>query len=126
MSSSGSNPNLPSVKFPEIFEAALEEYFKRTEKNIKSDPLLAKFQDCNSSDAVIKALEDEALASEKYQQGDRKVQLMRRLKPIVRSLCRLSTKDDSIFPPTKAIFTGIGLMLEVRTVTFPSRLCLLS
>ena len=114
------------MKFPKTFETPLEEYFKRTEKNIKSDPLFAELQDCNSSDAVIKVLEDQALAFEKYRQGDRKVQLMRRLKPIVRTLCRLSTKDDLIFLPTKAIFTGIGLLLEVCTITFPSRLCLLS
>ena len=69
-------------RFPQIFDAALEEYLEKTEKNIKTDPLFAKFQDYNSSDVVIKVLEDQALAFENYQQGDRKLQLMRRLKPI--------------------------------------------
>ena len=93
MSSSSSNPNLSSVQFPKIFEAALEEYTKKTEKDIKSDPLFVKLQDCNSSDAVLKVLEEQALAFEQYRKGDRKVQLMRRLKPAVEILCRLSTKD---------------------------------
>ena len=126
MSSSRPNPKSPSVKPPKTFEAALEEYTEKTEKDIKSDPLFAKFQACKSSDVVLKVLEDQALAFENYQQGDRKLQLMRRLKPIVGNLCRLSTKDDLIFPPAKAIFTGIGLLLEVCNIPFPSLLCLLS
>jgi hypothetical protein len=93
--SNPTNPNLPSVQFPEIFEAALVEYKKKTEKDIKSDPLFIKLQDCKSSDAVLEVLGDQALAFEKYRKGDRKVQLMRRLKPTVEILCRLSTKDDS-------------------------------
>ena len=111
------------MEFPELFEAALEEYHDRAKKDIKSDPLFAKLQDCNSSDAVIKVLEDQV---GKYRRGDRKLQLMRRLKPIVRNLCRLSTKDALIFSLTKAIFTGIGFLLKVCTITSPSRLCLLS
>jgi hypothetical protein len=89
MSSSNSNPNLPSVQFPQIFEAALEEYTKKTEKDIKSDPLFAKLQDCNSSDAILKVLEEQALAFEQY----RKVKLMGRLEPIVGILSRLFTND---------------------------------
>ncbi len=148
MPSSSSNPNLPSVQFPKIFEAALEDYSKKTETDIKSDPLFAKLQDCNSSDAVLEVLEGQALAFEQYRKGDRKVQLMRRLKPIVETLWRLSTEDGlkegivsvrltkynyplrslsfilQISPLAKAIFTGIGLLLEVCTMSFPSRICL--
>jgi hypothetical protein len=94
MSSSSSNPNLPAVQFPEIFEVALLEYTKKAEKDIKSDPLFAKLQDCNSSDEVLGVLEEQALSFEQYRRGDRKVQLMRRLKPIVEILSRLSTNDD--------------------------------
>jgi hypothetical protein len=82
------------VSFPEIFEAALEEYTKKTEKDIKTDPLFAKLQVCNSSDEVLKVLEEQALAFEKYRKGDRKVQLMRRLKPIVEVLSRFFIKGD--------------------------------
>ena len=93
MSSPSSNPSLPSVQFPEIFEAALEEYVKKTKKSIKTDPLFVKLQDCNSSDAVLEVLEEQALAFEQYRKGDRKVQLMRLLKPSVDVLLRLSTSD---------------------------------
>jgi len=94
MPSSSSNAKLPSVQFPEIFETALEEYTKKAEKDIKSDPLFAKLQDCNSSDAVLKVLEEQALAFKQYRKGDRKVQLMRRLKPIVEIISRLSTEGN--------------------------------
>lgn len=94
MSSSTSNPNLPSVQFPDIFEAALDEYTAKTKKDIKTDPLFAKLQGCTSPDAVLKVLEGQALAFEQYRKGDRKVQLMKQLKPIVEILSRLSTEDD--------------------------------
>jgi hypothetical protein len=94
MPSSSSNPKFPSVQFPQIFDVALEEYTKKTKNDIKTDPLFAKLQDCNSSDAVLKVLEEQALAFERYRKGDRKVQLMGQLKPIVEILFRLATKDD--------------------------------
>jgi len=94
MSSSSSNPNLPAVQFPEIFEAALLEYTKKAEKDIKSDALFAKLQDCKSSDAVLDVLQEHALAFEEYRKGDWKVKFMRQLKPIVETLCWLSTNDD--------------------------------
>lgn len=81
------------MQFPEIFETALEEYTKNTEKDIKSDPLFAKLQDCNSSDEVLKVLEEQAVAFEQYRKGDWKVKLMKQLKPIVKTLSRLSTND---------------------------------
>jgi hypothetical protein len=94
MSSSSSNPNLPAVQFPEIFEVALLEYTKKAEKDIKSDPLFAKLQDCNSSDEVLDVLEKYTLAFEEYRKGDWKVKLMGQLEPIVKILWQLSSKDD--------------------------------
>jgi hypothetical protein len=81
------------VQFPEIFEAALGEYTKKTGKDIKSDPLFAKLQGCNSSDEALKVLEEQALAFEQYRKGDWKDQFMKRLKPIVEILSRLSASD---------------------------------
>ncbi len=82
-----------SVQFPELFEAALNEYMEKTKFDIKTDPLFAKLQDCNSSDAVLKVLEEQALAFGQFREGDRKVQLMRRLEPTLDVLLRLSTNN---------------------------------
>ncbi|KAN0113428.1 hypothetical protein V8E52_007709 [Russula decolorans] len=118
MSSPSSNPILPSVQFPQIFEKALEKYTEKTEKDIKSDPLFDKLQQCNSSDEVLEVLEEQALDFEEYREGDWKVQFMRGVQPIVEIISRLCSKDGliegiaSIFPPAKAIFTGIGLLLD--------------
>lgn len=88
-----SSSSMSSVRFPDLFEVALEEYAGKTKKDIKTDPLFAKFQDCNSSDAVLKVLEEHVLSFEQYRKGDRKVQLMRLLKPTVDVLHGLSTND---------------------------------
>jgi hypothetical protein len=85
---------MSSVQFPVLFDAAIVKYVEKTKKDIKTDPLFAKFQDCNSSDAVLKILEEQALAFEQDRKGgNRKSQLMRRLKPTVDVLYRLSTND---------------------------------
>ena len=67
---------------------------KTTNQNIKSDQLFAKLQECNSSVAILKVLEEEALAFEQYRKGGWNIQFMGRLKPIVEVLFRLSSKVD--------------------------------
>jgi hypothetical protein len=96
MSSPSSNPILPSVQFPQIFEKALEKYTEKTEKDIKSDPLFDKLQQCNSSDEVLEVLEEQALDFEEYREGDWKVQFMRGVQPIVEIISRLCSKDGLI------------------------------
>ena len=92
MSSSSSNPNSPSVQFPQIFEVALQKYTKETNKDITKDPLFDKLQQCNSSDEILEVLEEQALDFEEYRKGDWKVQFMTRLEPIVEIISRLSSK----------------------------------
>ena len=82
------------MQFPAIFEAALEEYVKKTKVDIKTDPLFAKPEDCQSSDAVLNILQKQAHAFEQFREGDGKVQLMRRLKPFVDILLWLSNNDN--------------------------------
>jgi hypothetical protein len=92
-SSSTSNPNTSFVQFPAVFEAALEEYLKKTTIDLKTDSLFAKLQDCNSSDSVLNILQEQADAFEQFREGDGKVQLMKRLKPFVDVLLWLSDND---------------------------------
>jgi hypothetical protein len=95
MPSPNSNPAVPYLQFQQLFDAALEEYSRTTKMNLKTDPLAAKFldRDCDSSDAVLKILEEQVSEFDKFRKGDRKVQLMRRLKPTVDILIGLSTSD---------------------------------
>jgi hypothetical protein len=58
-----------------------------------TDPLSARLLPYDSSDAVLKILQEQAHAFNQYRNGDWMVQLMRRLKPTVDVLLRISTND---------------------------------
>ncbi|KAF8486223.1 hypothetical protein DFH94DRAFT_175659 [Russula ochroleuca] len=117
MSSSSSHPNVSFLQFRDLFDAALREYSQKTGKDIATDPLTSRLLPCDSSDAVLSILEEQAHAFNQFRNGDRKVQLMRRLKPTIDILLGLSTSGvlgEGIglrFPPAKAIFAGVGLLL---------------
>ena len=91
MSSSGSNQNVSFSQFQELFDAALREYSRKTGKDIATEPLTARLLRCDSSDTVLGVLQEQAHAFNQFRNGDWKVQLMRRLKPTVDILLRLST-----------------------------------
>lgn len=78
-------------QFQDLFDAALWEYSQKTGKDIATDPLTARLQYCDSSDAVLGILQEQAHAFSQYRNGDWKAQLMRRLKPTVDILLGLST-----------------------------------
>ena len=91
MSSSSSNPNVSYSRFQDLFNAALREYTQKTGNDIATDPLTARLLPCDSSDAVLEILKEQAHAFNQFRNGDWKIQLMRRLKPTVDILLGLST-----------------------------------
>jgi hypothetical protein len=93
MSSPSPNPNGSFSQFQDVFDAALREYRQKTGKDIATDPLTTKLLRCDSSEAVLEILQEQARAFDQFRNGDRKVQLMRRLKPTVDILLGLSTSD---------------------------------
>ena len=105
--SSSSYPNVSFLQFQDIFSAALREYSQKTGKDIATDPLAVRFLNCNSSAAVLDILEEQARAFDHFRKGDKKTQLMRRLKPIVDILLGISTTD--------IIVEGISLVRIPRT-----------
>jgi hypothetical protein len=136
MSSLISRPDISLSQFQDLFDAALWEYNQKTGQDITTDPLTARLLCCDTSDAVLGILQEQAHAFNQYRNGDWKVQLMRRLKPTVDILFALSTGGvfgegiglvrltKSMFalrkfiilqrlPPSKAIFAGVGLLLAV-------------
>ena len=112
MSSPSSSRNLSFSRFQDLFNAALREYAQKTGKDIATDPLTAKLLPCNSSDAVLTILQEQARAFNQFRNGDWKVQLMRRLKPTVDILLGLST--SGVFGE------GIGLVRLIK-LTYPFR-----
>jgi hypothetical protein len=105
MSSSSSNPNVSFSRFQDLFNKALSEYSEKTGKDITTDPLTARLLPCDSSDAVLAILQEQAHAFNQFRNGDWKVQLMRRLKPTVDILLGLST--SGVFGE------GIGLVRSI-------------
>jgi hypothetical protein len=91
MSSSSSNPNVSVSQFQHLFDAALRQYREKTGKDITTEPLTTGLLRCDSSDAVLGILQEQAHAFNQFRNGDWKVQLMRRLKPTVDILIGLST-----------------------------------
>jgi hypothetical protein len=91
MSSSSSHPNVSFSQFQDLFDAALREYKQKTGKDIATEPLTTRLLRCDSSDAVLEVLQEQAHAFNQFRNGDWKVQLMRRLKPTVDILIGLST-----------------------------------
>jgi hypothetical protein len=106
MSTSSSQPSASFSNFQSLLDAALREYREKTGKDIETDPLTARLLHCDSSDAVLEILQEQANAFNQYRNGDWKVQLMRRLKPTIHILFGLSTSG--------AFGEGIGLVGRIR------------
>ena len=77
-----------STKFETIFAAALEEYKKRTKKDITSHPLAAQLQTCESPGAILAILRAQVQAFDESQSADEK--LTNWLDPTVNVLCAFS------------------------------------
>jgi hypothetical protein len=135
MSSASSSATWSST-FGALFNVALEKYTKKTGKDLRNHPLASEIDSCDSPDSIINIFQEQARAFDEFKRGD--TQLFKWLKPVVNVLHALSTNDalkDSVslvslatfliicilehsilqaFPPAKAIFCGIGILLSVR------------
>src|SRR5260370_8145567 len=112
MSSSTSHPIVSFSPFQDLVDAALRQYSQKTGKDIATDPVTARLILCDSSDAVLGILQEQAHAFNQYRNGDWKIQLMRRLKPTVDILLRLSTSG---------VFGGGIVLVRLSISTYVSR-----
>jgi hypothetical protein len=62
-----------STSFESILNAALEEYKKKTKKDIASHPLAAQFKSCDSPSAVLALLRAQVQESDKSRSADEKL-----------------------------------------------------
>ena len=131
--SSLSTPN-KAPNFQRIFEKALQEYEKKTGKDLASHPLTAEINGCNSPEAILTVLEGKANELKQSRSGDER--LTKWLNPTMNVLnalsatfgegvgsvscktgclvtCLCPNADFQVFPPTKIIFSGIGILFVV-------------
>ena len=76
------------TSFETIFNAALEEYERKTKKNIASHPLAAQLKSCDSPSAILAVLRSQVHESDKSQSADER--LTKWLDPTVNVLCAFS------------------------------------
>ncbi|KAH9030417.1 hypothetical protein EDB85DRAFT_1433476 [Lactarius pseudohatsudake] len=108
--SSSSSPN-----FQPIFEKALQEYKRKTGKDLTTHSLAAEIKACDSPEAILTVLEGKVNELNQSRSSDER--LTKWLNPTVNILNALSATlgegFGSVFPPTKIIFSGIGILLVV-------------
>ena len=118
--------------FVSIFNAALETYKRKTQKDLTSHPLLSSLQSCDSPDAILTVLREQIPAFSQSQSGDDG--LTKWVAPTVNVLYAFSATlgggvglvssyflvknfcsniASQVFPPANAIFAGIGVLLLV-------------
>ncbi|KAF8497783.1 hypothetical protein F5888DRAFT_1906567 [Russula emetica] len=102
-----------SSNFQLIFDNALKAYEKRTKKGLLTHPLAAQLQRCNSPSSILDILQEQV--QELNQSQRRNERWTRWLDPTVKVLHAFSeTLGKSVtlaFPPAKAIFTAVGVLL---------------
>ncbi|KAF8467022.1 hypothetical protein DFH94DRAFT_848347 [Russula ochroleuca] len=105
----------PPPELKSLFETALNEFEKRAGTNLAQHQIINKLVDCKSADSVIDVIQEQAQAFCSFRGDGGK--LMTWLKRTVNVLYTLSTSDvlcESVslpFPPAKALFAGIAVLL---------------
>jgi hypothetical protein len=119
--------------FTPIFNAALETYKRKTNKDLAAHPLLPSLQSCDSPDTVLIVLRERIPAFGQFQNDDDG--LTKWVTPTVNVLCsfsdtlgqgvglvniKISSREEFLlnsyfqaFPAVNAIFAGIGVLLSV-------------
>ncbi|KAH9172310.1 hypothetical protein EDB89DRAFT_933579 [Lactarius sanguifluus] len=109
--------------FQPIFEKVLKDYKKKTGTDLAAHPLAAEINGCDSSESILAVLQGKANELNQSRSSDDR--LTKWLKPTVDVLNALSVTLDegagSAFPPTRIIFSGIGILLVAAKSTVTSR-----
>jgi hypothetical protein len=126
MSTTSTVPDSSLSDFPALFTEALDRYEQKTGTNLLADPLFAKLKDCDDAGQVLAILVDTCKSFDDL----RKKKTFKCIKPMVHvlmsvtgvigngstvvSACRFACFLALIYlGPAKAIFSGIGVLLQV-------------
>ena len=110
--SSTAQPPASSIRFKSILDDALTEYQKKTKKNLLDYWLATELKNCESIDAILGILQDQAKTIERTSAGDQSL-----MKYIGSSVNLLSSISDTL---------GEGISLvSIRNLIFDTILTLL-
>jgi hypothetical protein len=126
-----------SSNFEALFDAALDNYIKRTGQDLRNHPLITVIDRCQSPNEILAIFQEQSRAFDEFRNGDPK--LLSWLTPAVNGLHAISTNAAlsagaslvsppwlrillstcsnaylQAFPPANFIFSGIGVLLSVR------------
>jgi hypothetical protein len=130
-----------SSNFGVLFDAALEKYTEQTGKDLRNHPLVHRIDTCDTAASLLAVFQEQAQKFDEFRNGDHR--LINWLQPIANRLHALSTSTTlsqavsgvspyragllffcfffdvlnimQAFPPATAIFTGINVLLSVRS-----------
>jgi hypothetical protein len=83
-----------SSQLESILDASLDEYKKKTENDLSSHWLSVEFQSCDSVDAVLDIIQNQATVFDKFRDGDKKI--MKWIGSLVPTLYKFSTLGESV------------------------------
>ena len=129
--SSASNTASTSSNYGTLIDTALREYSGQTGMDLRNHPLADRIDSCDGPDSILEIFQEQARAADKFKKDDNK--LFKSLRPVVNVLHALSTNSTvspttfliiycmhlnsippQVFPPVKAVFSGIAILLSVR------------
>ncbi|KAI0268068.1 hypothetical protein BGY98DRAFT_1180498 [Russula aff. rugulosa BPL654] len=100
--------------FQLVINNALDEYKKRTKKDLLAHPLVTDLQSCNTPSAILSVLQHQVQGLDESQRSDDR--WTRWLDPTVNVLFTLSSTLGEgvglVFSPAKVIFAGFGVLLS--------------
>ncbi|KAH9967917.1 Spc7 kinetochore protein-domain-containing protein [Russula dissimulans] len=104
-----------SANFRSIFDVALDNYIKQTGIDLTRHSSAHKLQNCHSTEDILQLLLERETAFKEYR--DKYRRLIDSLRPVVQVVHIFSgtlSKAANLvpFPPTKAIFAGIDILLS--------------
>ncbi|KAF8267866.1 hypothetical protein EI94DRAFT_1829840 [Lactarius quietus] len=106
-----------SINYKAILEAALSDYKKKTGTELLDNPLATEAQRCDTVDAALTILQDQAKAFPQSKDGDQR--LMEQIGPLAKVLFSFSEtlafrNVGLALHPVKGIIAGISVLLAVR------------
>ncbi|KAF8487238.1 hypothetical protein DFH94DRAFT_841602 [Russula ochroleuca] len=115
---SQTSPVIPPSKFQSTFRNALQAYNRRTREDLLLHPLATRLRSCDSSDAILSVLQEQAQAIDPSWNGDEKLAMW--LGQSVDVLYALSSSLEEgvglviigVSSPAKVIFVGISILLS--------------
>jgi hypothetical protein len=104
-----------SSRLSALFESALRDYEQKTKISLANHPLAEQLENCHSVEDLAAILQGQARANSAFQGSDRIMKSIKSTLSVLYNLSAIAALGDGIglaLPPTKAIRSGLGVLLH--------------